>query len=93
MKGPPPSPGWIERVYRVGVGLAIPLTIIAGVVLLLTAREQQSAARRAGPREDVVMALPLQEARPSVELHPAHPACKPEAGSAHPCPTGPEPKH
>jgi hypothetical protein len=86
MKPSPPPPGWIERIYRTGVGLAIPLTIVAGVVLLLSAREQQSAARPSVHREEVVMALPLEDARPTVDLRPARPACTPGAATAQPCP-------
>jgi hypothetical protein len=86
MKPSPPPPGWIERLYRTGVGLAIPLTIVAGIVLLLTAREQQSAARSPVHREEVVMALPLEDARPTVELRPARPACTPGVAATPPCP-------
>ena len=86
MKPSPPPPGWIERLYRAGVGFAIPLTIIAGIVLLLSAREQQSSAAATVHRADVVMALPLEDARPTVELRPARPACKQGAAATPPCP-------
>ena len=89
MKPSPPTPGWIERVYRAGVGLAIPLTIIAGIVLLLSAREQQSSAGAPAHRTDVVMALPLEDARPTVELRPARPACTSGPATAPPCPAAP----
>jgi hypothetical protein len=87
MKPSPPPPGWIERLYRTGMGFAIPLTIVAGIVLLLTAREQQSAATAPVHRDEVVMAVPLEVGRPTIELHPAHPACTPGAAPALPCPS------
>ncbi len=90
MKPSPPPPGWIERLYRTGVGLAIPLTIVAGVVLLLTAREQQSAAKAPVHRDEVIVALPLEDARPTIELRPARPACTPAAAPGRRCPATPE---
>jgi len=94
MKPLPPLPGCIERLYRRGVGLAIPLTLIAGIVLLLTAREQQSAAQAPARRDTVVMALPLEDARPTVELRPAtRPACKTAVDPGRPCPPAAKDAH
>jgi hypothetical protein len=88
MKPAPPQPGWIERVYRAGVGLAIPLTIIAGVVLLLTDRDGAGVRAPAAERHDtVVMALPLEDARPSVQLRtaPRVAPCGPAGDRRAPC--------
>ncbi len=74
MKPTPPQPGWIERVYRVGVGLAIPLTIVAGLALLLTVPNPVPTAPATPRPTTVVMALPLADLRPVVELRPVTPA-------------------
>ena len=87
MKTAPPPPGWIDRLYRAGVGLAIPLTIVSGVVLLLATRERETPAPPAVRHAAVVMALPLEDARPTVELRPAPGRlCPPAAGDPRPCP-------
>jgi hypothetical protein len=92
LKAAPPQPGWIERLYRGGVGLAIPVTIIAGVVLLLTAREQQSAAPAAGINRNTVISVPLQDTQPSVTLHRDEPArCTARQPGDRRCPTGTAP--
>ncbi len=95
MKPEPPPPGWIERVYRWGVGLAIPVTILVGVVLLLTARDPHglSAPELAGATTApaaapvVLMAEPLQDKTPSVLLRKAtQPRCPPTADGVRPDP-------
>ncbi|MCX7055778.1 MAG: hypothetical protein WCH32_07460 [Pseudomonadota bacterium] len=73
MKPTPPQPGWIERLYRRGVGIAIPVTIIAGLVLLLSAGNRQGPAAPVAAKaaaQVVLMAEPLQEKAPSVLLKP-----------------------
>lgn len=88
MKKSPPPPGWVDRLYRWGVGLAIPVTLIIGSALLLTAREQRSGVIPAGPvapPATVLMALPIEEGVRSVQLQAAHAAptaaCPPAAGA------------
>jgi len=90
MKSAPPQPGWIDRLYRAGVGLAIPLTIICGIVLLLATRDRDTAATAPARRDAVVMALPLEDSRPTVELRAAaRRPCVASAGNAPPCPPAP----
>ena len=87
MKAAPPQPGWIERLYRRGVGIAIPVTIIAGLVLLLTARDPNGTASSQStpkaPPQVVLMAEPLQDQTPSVLLKPPadRPCPPPPAGA------------
>jgi hypothetical protein len=87
VKAAPPPPGWIERLFRSGVGLAIPLTIIAGLVLLLSAHDEQSRAAPPPGASHTVVSVPLEDARPSVTLKVAPKAdCGRNATAAGACP-------
>ena len=96
MKPAPPPPGRIERLFRWGVGIAIPVTIVAGLVLLLTARDPHglSAPAIAAPpatHDVVLMAEPLEERVPSVLLtKPGADPCAADAVSSgsSACPPG-----
>lgn len=87
MKAAPPPPGWIERLFRSGVGLAIPLTIIAGLVLLLTAHDQQTRAAPPPGADHTVVSVPLEDVRPTVTLKAAPKAdCGRSAPTTGACP-------
>jgi hypothetical protein len=61
---------WMDRLMRLGIGIAVPLTLAAGVWLLFTTREPHAPPQPTDGSAHVV-AFPAQPGPPVVTLAPA----------------------